>query len=253
MGRLAGRVAIVTGAAQGIGLGIARAFAREGADLALSDVELDALAQVEKEVSELGARVHSCECDVSRRADCERAVAEAVDAFGALNVLVTNAGWAKSTVPLLEVDDEQFERTLKVNTMGTFWMMQASHPHLVAAGGGSIINFASGSGTSGLPGEGPYAAAKEAIRGLSRVAANEWGPQHIRVNVICPFANSPGMVGWSQIDPKSYEAMVRRIPLRRVGDCEDDIGRTAVYLASDDSAYVTAQTLMVDGGMGSFR
>jgi NAD(P)-dependent dehydrogenase (short-subunit alcohol dehydrogenase family) len=156
-------------------------------------------------------------------------------------------------VPLLEVDDEQFEYTLRVNTLGTFWMMQSSHPHLVASGGGSIINFASGSGTSGMPGEGPYAAAKEGVRGLSRVAANEWGPEGIRVNVICPFANSPGMVAWSQIDPKSYEAMVRRIPLRRVGDCEDDIGRTAVYLASDDAAYVTGQTLMVDGGMGSFR
>ncbi len=253
MSRLQDRVAIVTGAAQGIGRGIALAFAREGATLAISDVKREALAEVEKELVELGARVQTTACDVSTRSDCERAIAETVEAFGALHVVVNNAGWSKSTVPLLEVDDEQFEYTLKVNTLGTFWMMQAAHPHLVAAGGGSIINFASGSGTSGLPGEGPYAAAKEAIRGLSRVAANEWGPQGVRVNVICPFANSPGMVGWSQIDPKSYEAMVRRIPLRRVGDCEDDIGRTAVYLASDDAAYVTGQTLMVDGGMGSFR
>ncbi len=253
MSRLAGRVAIVTGAAQGIGRGIALAFAREGAHLAISDVKREGLADVEKELAELGGRVHATKCDVSRREDCERAVTEAVDAFGALHVLVNNAGYSKSTVPLLEVDDEQFEYTLRVNTLGTFWMMQASHPHLVASGGGSIINFASGSGTSGMPGEGPYAAAKEGVRGLSRVAANEWGPEGIRVNVICPFANSPGMVGWSQIDPKGYEAMVRRIPLRRVGDCEDDIGRTAVYLASDDAAYVTGQTLMVDGGMGSFR
>jgi NAD(P)-dependent dehydrogenase (short-subunit alcohol dehydrogenase family) len=124
---------------------------------------------------------------------------------------------------------------------------------LVARGGGSIINLASGAGTQGLPGEGPYAAAKEGVRGLSRVAANEWGPEGIRVNVICPFANSPGMVAWSKIDPKGYEATLRQIPLRRVGDCEEDIGRAAVFLASDDSAYVTGQTLMVDGGMGVFR
>lgn len=253
MTRLAGRVAIVTGAAQGIGRGIARAFAAEGADLAISDVRRDALAEVEKELGELGARVRATECDVARRADCERAVADAVEAFGALHVLVNNAGWSKPSVPLVEVDEAQFQRTLEINTLGTFHMMQASHPHLVAAGGGSIVNFASGAGTSGLPGEGPYAAAKEAIRGLSRVAANEWGPQGIRVNVICPFANSPGMVAWSKLDPRSYEATVHRIPLRRVGDCEDDVGRTAVYLASDDAAYVTGQTLMVDGGMGSFR
>ena len=253
MSRLAGKLALVTGAGQGIGRGIGLAFAREGADVAVADLQAEKAAEVAEELAQVGVRTVALTCDVARRADCERAVERTAEAFGGLDILVNNAGWSKASIPLLEVDDAQFMRTLEVNTLGTFWMMQASHPHLLARGGGSIINFGSGSGTSGLPGEGPYAAAKEAVRGLSRVAANEWGPQGIRVNVICPFANSPGMLAWSELDPKSYEAMVRHIPLRRVGDCERDIGRTAVYLASDDAAYVTGQTLMVDGGMGSFR
>ena len=253
MSRLTGKVALVTGAAQGIGRGIALAFAKEGADLGISDQNPDPLKGVAEEIRALGGRVHATQCDVSIRTDCEGFVRSSVEALGRLDVLVNNAGWSKSTVPLMQVDDEQFEKTLRINTLGTFFMMQLAQPHLVAAGGGSIINFASGSGTSGMPGEGPYAAAKEGVRGLSRVAANEWGPEGIRVNVLCPFANSPGMLAWSEIDPKGYAAMVGRIPLRRVGDCEDDIGRTAVYLASDDAEYVTGQTLMVDGGMGSFR
>lgn len=251
--RLAGRVALVTGAGQGIGRGIALAMAREGADIAVVERRRETAAATVKEIESLAVRAVAIVCDVSTRAACEAAVEQAVAALGALDVLVNNAAWAQSSVPLLEVSDEQFDRTWRVNTLASFWFMQASHPHLLARGGGSIINFGSGAGTAGLPGEAPYAAAKEAIRGLSRVAANEWGPQGIRVNVICPFANSPGMQSWSQVDPKGYEALVRRIPLRRVGDCEADIGRTAVYLASEDAAYVTGQTLMVDGGMGSFR
>jgi len=253
MGRLSGKHALVTGAGQGVGRGIALAMAREGADLALVEKNPKTLEETTAAVRALSVRGEAIVCDVGARADCESATAAAVAALGGLDVLVNNAGWAKSPVALLDIDDAQFDLTWRVNTMATFWFMQASHPHLVARGGGSIINFASGSGTSGKPGEGAYAAAKEAVRGLSRVAANEWGAQGIRVNVVCPFANSPGMLAWSKVEPKAYEAVVRRIPLQRVGDCEADIGRTVVYLASEDAAYVTGQTLMVDGGSGSFR
>ena len=253
MSRLAKRVALVTVAGQGIGRGIALAMAREGADIAVVELHAETAASTAEKVRALGLRAVAIPCDVATRAACEAAVATAASELGDLDILVNNAGWSQTSVPLLQVGDEQFERTLQVNTLATFWFMQACHPHLVARGGGSIINFGSGAGTQGLPGEGPYAAAKEAIRGLSRVAANEWGPEGIRVNVICPFANSPGMVQWSQLDPKGYGATIQRIPLRRAGDCEKDIGRAAVFLASDDAAYVTGQTLMVDGGMGVFR
>jgi len=253
MGRLSGRIALVTGAGQGVGRGVALAMAREGADLALVERNGDTAKSTGEEIRRIGVRCEVIVADVDTRAACEAAVTEAVLGLGGLDVLVNNAGWARSPVPLLDIDDEQFDLTWRINTMATFWFMQAAHPHLVARGGGSIINFGSGSGTSGKPGEGAYAAAKEAVRGLTRVAANEWGPAGIRANVICPFANSPGMLAWSKIEPRAYEATIRRIPLQRVGDCEADIGRAAVFLASDDAAYVTGQTLMVDGGSGSFR
>jgi len=253
MARLAGKAALVTGAGQGIGRGIALAMAREGADVAVVERNPETADSTAEELRGLDVRAVAIPCDVRARANCEQAVETTLKELGGIDVLVNNAGWSKSGVKLMDVDDEQFVRTFEINTLATFWFMQLCQPHLVARGGGSIINFASGAGTSGLPGEGPYAAAKEAIRGLSRVAANEWGPKGIRVNVICPFARSPGMVAWSEMDPKGYEATIARIPLRRAGDCETDIGGVAVFLASDDSAYVTGQTMMVDGGMGSFR
>jgi NAD(P)-dependent dehydrogenase (short-subunit alcohol dehydrogenase family) len=253
MSRLAKRIALITGAGQGIGRGIALAMAREGADVAVVELNKETAESTAEELRALGVRTLPIPCDVATRVACEAAVKATVAELGAVDILVNNAGWSKASIRLLDTDDEQWRRTLDVNTMATFWFMQACHPHMVARGGGSIINFGSGSGTAGLPGEGPYAAAKEAIRGLSRVAANEWGADGIRVNVICPFANSPGMLAWSELDPRSYNATVRRIPLRRIGDCEQDVGRVAVFLASDDAAYVTNQTLMVDGGMGYFR
>lgn len=253
MGRLDGRIALVTGAGQGVGRGVALAMAREGADIALIEKNPETAKSTGEEIRGLGVRVEAIASDVGSRAACESALARSVDVLGGLDVLVNNAGWAKSPVALLDIDDAQFDLTWRVNTMATFWFMQAAHPHLVARGGGSIINFGSGSGTSGKPGEGAYAAAKEGVRGLTRVAANEWGADGIRANVICPFANSPGMLAWSKVEPQAYEATLRRIPLQRVGDCEEDIGRCAVFLASDDAAYVTGQTLMVDGGSGVFR
>lgn len=253
MSRLEGRIALVTGAGRGIGRGVALALAREGADVAVVERVAETAESVAAELTELGVRAIAIACDVSARAACEAATRQTVGDLGGLDVVVNNAGWSDREMPLLEVDDALMQKTFEINTMGTFWFMQASHPHLVARGGGSIINFASAAGTAGRAGHGPYAVAKEAVRGLTRVAANEWGPDRIRVNVICPFAQSPGVAAWAETNPASYEATLRQIPLRRAGDCEQDIGRAALFLASDDSAYVTGQTLMVDGGSGMFR
>ena len=154
---------------------------------------------------------------------------------------------------LMDFDDATFDRVLATNLWATFYCMQLAQPHMVARGRGAIINFASGSGTRGNETQGAYAAAKEGIRGLSRTAAREWGPLGIRVNLVCPFANSPGMIDWANLDPAGHAAAIEEIPLRRVGDCHDDVGRVCVFLASDDADYVTAQTMWVDGGSGTTR
>ncbi|MBN6188947.1 SDR family oxidoreductase [Aneurinibacillus sp. BA2021] len=147
---------------------------------------------------------------------------------------------------------EHLDLSFNTGFYPTFHFMQACFPYLKETTG-SVINFASGAGIDGMPLQASYAAAKEAIRAISRTTANEWGPYQINVNCISPIAESPGVAAWKERMPEEYEAMVQRIPLRRLGDCEKDIGRVAVFLASDDAAYITGQTIMVDGGTLKLR
>lgn len=254
MGRLVDRVAMITGAGRGVGRGVALAMAEEGARVALVDIDGETVAETARLVEGAGGEALSVEGDVAQRADCARAIDATVAAFGGLDILVNNAAWTPTPgLLLMEFDDETFARVLATNLWATFFCMQLAQPHLRAGGRGAIINFASGSGTIGNEAQGAYAAAKEGIRGLSRTAAREWGPLGIRVNVVCPFANSPGMIEWAKLDPESHEAAIQQIPLRRVGDCRDDVGRVCVFLASDEADYVTGQTMWVDGGSGSVR
>lgn len=254
MGKLDGRVALVTGSGRGVGRGVALAMAEEGARLGLVDIDGDTVKETAQLITEAGGEAICREGDVARRADCQAAIDQTVEAFGGLDILVNNAAWTPTPgLRLMEFDDETFGRVLETNLWATFYCMQIAHDHFVARGRGAIINFASGSGTIGNEAQGAYAAAKEGIRGLSRTASREWGPEGIRVNIVCPFANSPGMIDWAKLDPEGHEAAIQQIPLRRVGDCHDDIGRVCVFLASDDADYVTGQTMWVDGGSGSVR
>ncbi|MBJ19640.1 MAG: SDR family oxidoreductase [bacterium] len=254
MGKLTDKIALVTGSARGIGRGVALAMAEEGASIGLIDLDPDGVKETAGLVEEAGSRAVAVQGDVSQRAECRAAIDRTVEAFGGLDILVNNAAWTPTRgLRILEFDDATFDRVIKTNLWSTFFCMQIAHPHFIARGGGAIINFASGSGTIGNEAQGAYAAAKEGIRGLSRTASREWGPEGIRVNIVCPFANSPGMIDWAKLDPESHEAAIERIPLRRVGDCRDDVGRVCVFLASDDASYVTGQTMWVDGGSGSVR
>ena len=254
MGKLEGRVAFVTGAGRGVGRGIAQAMAAEGAKVGLIDIMAEGAAETVALIEAEGGEALSFEGDVANRADCAAAIEATVERFGGLDILVNNAAWTPTPgLRLMEFDDATFGRVLDTNLWATFYCMQIAHPHFVARGRGAIINFASGSGTIGNEAQGAYAAAKEGIRGLSRTASREWGPAHIRVNIVCPFANSPGMIDWANLDPEGHAAAIEQIPLRRVGDCRDDIGRVCVFLASDDADYVTGQTMWVDGGSGSVR
>jgi NAD(P)-dependent dehydrogenase (short-subunit alcohol dehydrogenase family) len=163
-------------------------------------------------------------------------------------VLVNNAQALRPQVPFEEHTDADFELALRSGLWGTFHMMRAVFPTMRDQGGGRIVNIASSAGTHGRPGLAGYAAAKEGIRGLTKVAANEWGHHQICVNVICPSAATPGSLAWARDHPELFAEAVRQIPLGRLGDPETDIGAAVVYLAGPGGAFITGQTLMVNGG-----
>jgi NAD(P)-dependent dehydrogenase (short-subunit alcohol dehydrogenase family) len=251
--RLQDRACLVTGAGQGIGRAIALAFADEGAFVAVSDIDADKARATADAVRQRGRRAASPVGDVGLSADCQRIVEEAAKELGGIDVLVNCAAWAQVGVPVSETSDELYQRTSDVCMGSVFWMCRAAHVFLARSDHASVINFASNAGTQGMAGNAVYAAAKEAIRGFSRSLAVEWGSQGIRVNMIRPIATSPGLAGWIEENPAHAAAQMRSIPLGRFGDCETDISPAAVFLASDESRYLTAVTLPVDGGGGYER
>lgn len=246
--RLSGKTAIVTGGAGGIGRGITRAFVKEGASVLAVDINDDAGTAL---VDELGNSVRFLNADIAVEANAETIVATAVEAFGGVNVLVNNAH-ASRQAPLLETTQDMLDLSFNTGFYPTFWLMKAAHAHLTKVDG-SVINFASGAGISGQPTQGSYAAAKEAIRAISRVAAHEWARDGINVNVISPLALTEGVENYIEANPGIEKKLLAGTPMRRFGDPESDIGRVAVFLASDDASYMTGQTMMVDGGSVMLR
>jgi len=246
MGKLDGKVAIITGGAGGIGKGMATAFVKEGAIVVLVDLNEEMGDQAIEELRQYQPESIFIQADLAEHNKLHNIVDQVVEKFGKLNILVNNAH--ASRLKSIE-DTTQDDLDLSFNTgfYPTFYLMQAALPHLKETKG-KIINFASGAGIKGDANQGAYAAAKEAIRAITRVAANEFGPFGINVNLISPIANSPGAQKWAKENPEYYERVLSNIPLRRFGDLETDIGRAAVFLASEDSDYITGQTLMVDGG-----
>jgi NAD(P)-dependent dehydrogenase (short-subunit alcohol dehydrogenase family) len=201
-----------------------------------------------KEIEARGGRALFTRCDVSSRIDVNNAVDSALDTFGRLDILVNNAQRAPlSPVLLLEHTDEIIDLCFNSGFRGTFYFMQACYPYLKVRGG-RIINVGSGAGLDGMAGQAAYGACKEAIRALSKTAAREWGADGINVNVICPLAKSPGVAAFLKNAPHMEAKMTAGNPIARIGECEADIGPVAVFLSSDDSRYVTGQTLPVDGG-----
>jgi NAD(P)-dependent dehydrogenase (short-subunit alcohol dehydrogenase family) len=247
------RVFIVTGAARGIGKGIAEALLERGASVLLVDLAGDHLEATAEEFSAAGYPAAQLVIDLREHDAPARIVAGATDRFGSLHGLVNNAMATREPKPFTEITDRDFALDYEVGARATFLLMQAVYPVFVAAGGGAIVNLGSGSGTGGEPGWGAYAGAKEAIRGMSKVAALEWGPHGIRVNVVCPFAESDGVKLWRQFAPEEYEKAVKRVPLQRIGDPRTDVGALVAFLLGDDASFITAQTIHVDGGTGSFR
>ncbi|WP_330351119.1 SDR family NAD(P)-dependent oxidoreductase [Streptomyces sp. NBC_00582] len=246
MRRLAGKTALVTGGGQGVGRGIALALAAEGAAVVITGRTEGRLKDTARAIAERGGRVHTLVGDVGEQADVERMVAETVREFGGLDVLVNNA---QSSVQrrLEQTSYDDVQLAYRSGPLAAFHAMRAALPHLKASRG-SVVNLGSSAAVLGEAGFASYAMAKEAIRGLSRVAAREWGPYGIRVNVVCPAALSPAAEEYFAAHPEKAEQVVAGIPLGRMGDPETDIGRAVAALVSDDMGYLTGATLMLEGG-----
>lgn len=245
-GRLAGKVAVVTGASQGIGLAMARAFIREGASVVVSARRRDEIQARVRELEAEGGRAVGVQADVRNREDAARTIAAAAESFGRVDILVNNAQTNRHG-KIEEITDEAIDLTLGSGLFGTLFHMQAAFPYLKERGG-SVINFGTRQGIYGEPGDGIYGAAKEGVRAISRTAAREWGQFAIRVNVINPAAMSPAAEKFLTENPVRAQQYYDAIALRRFGDPEQDIAPIAVFLASDDSRYLTGQTLNADGG-----
>lgn len=247
MGRLAGKVAVVTGASQGIGMAFARAFAREGASVVISARRGDVVQEMAQQIAaEEGAKVIAVQADVAIREDAQRTIAAAQEHFGRLDVLANNAQTTKNAL-VEDIDEANLKLTFGSGFLGTLWHMQAALP-LLKVQGGSIINLGSRQGIYGQPGDGAYGANKEAIRALSRSAAREWGKFGIRVNVINPAGLSPAAEAFLNADPERAQKYYDEISLIRFGRLMEDIAPVGVFLACDDGQYVTGQTINADGG-----
>ena len=264
MGFLTGKTAIITGAgrakpladgsAGSIGYGIATAYAKEGCNLVITGRKLEKLEAAKEELERLyGIRVLALQADMNPMADNEAVVqdvvAKAMEAFGRIDVLISNAQASASGVPLAEHTTEQFNLAMYSGLYSAFYYMKACYPHLKETKG-TVINFASGAGLFGNKGQCSYAAAKEGIRGLSRVAATEWGPDGINVNVICPLAWTTQLEQFQQAYPDAFKANVKMPPMGHYGHTEYEIGRVCVQLASPDFKYMSGETLTLEGGMG---
>ena len=246
MGTLDGKVALVTGAGQGVGQGVALALAAEGARVAVTGRTLAKVEQSAALIAQRGGEALALACDVKDPAALERIVSATVAHFGALNILVNNA----QEVPLgslHDLTDERIEAGWASGPMATFRLMKLCHPHL--KGDGSIVNLASSAAMRwDMSGYGAYAAVKDAIRQFTRAAACEWGADNIRTNVILPHASSPALKGWIAANPAEAQAFFATIPMRHVGDCEEDIGRFVAMLCSPACRYVNGQSIALDGG-----
>jgi NAD(P)-dependent dehydrogenase (short-subunit alcohol dehydrogenase family) len=249
MGRLEGRVAIVTGAGQGIGRGVARRFAREGAAIVVAERNLTTGAAVARELTdELGGQAHFVPTDVLEESQLQRMVAAALERFARVDILVNNAYVANPPDRMERKPDTDLELAFRGGPLHTYRAMQAVFSHFKAQGGGRIINFVSLNGVNAHMYSADYNAAKEAIRAVTRTAAREWARHNILVNAIAPAAASPAYVAFAEAAPDNAREMLKQNPIGRMGDPEHDIGGVALFLASEDSDYVTGNTIFADGG-----
>ena len=248
--RLAGKTALITGAGSGMGRLAAQVFAREGAQVIATDLSAASLGETVASVSGTGGAILGLEGDVSKATDVERWVLEGVNAFGKLNVLYNNAGvFPDEDGSVVDMDESVFQRVIDVNLKGIFLCCRYAVPELIRAGGGSIINVASFVALLGctVP-QDAYTASKGAVVSLTRSLAVQYGPKGVRANALCPGPIETPLMRELLKDEAARRLRLNRIPLGRFGRAEDVVN-AALYLASDESAWITGTTFVVDGGI----
>lgn len=239
MGLLDGKVAIITGGGKGIGFGIASAFAEEGASLCITGRNEQRLIDAEAKLKEqYSVDVMHVAAEGSDEEAVKNVIAQTIAHFGKLDTVVNNAQASKSGVMLVDHSKEDFDLAINSGLYAAFFYMKHAFPELKKTKG-SVVNLSSGAGLFGKPGQSSYAAAKEGIRGMTRVAATEWGPDGVRANVICPLAMTEQLAAWKEEYPDTFAATIKGIPLGRFGDPKTDM-----------ASYVSGETITIQGGSG---
>lgn len=247
---MSGKVTIITGGGKWIGFGIATAFAKAKSNLVITGRTESTLLKAKEELEDkYGVKVLAITADGGYEDQVKGAIDKVVEEFGRIDVLINNAQASKSGLKLIEHTKEDFDLAINSRLYAVFNFMKFAHPYLKEIKG-SVINFASGAGLFGRDGQSSYAAAKEGIRGLTRVAATEWGPDGININIVCPLVMTEQLEQWREEYPEIYDKTIQGIPLQRFGDAEKDIGGTCLFLASDAASYISGETLTLQGGSG---
>ncbi len=263
MGFLSGKTVLITGGgkavlsdgrAGSIGYGIAIAYAKEGANIVITGRNVKKLEEAKADIeAAYGVKVLAVQADISAGSDnaaiAKQVAEKAVEAFGRIDVLINNAQASASGVTIAQHTTEQFDLAVYSGLYAAFHYMQACYPYLKETKG-SVVNFASGAGLFGNYGQCAYAAAKEGIRGLTRVAATEWSRDGINVNVVCPLAWTAQLENFKNAYPEAFDKNVHTPPMGYFGDPEMDIGRVCVQLANPDFKYMTGETITLEGGLG---
>lgn len=246
------KVAIITGGGKGggIGYGLSTAFAKAGYNLVITGRSEKKMIDAKEELERLyGIQVLTCQADGGVEEQVAGVIAKTAETFGRIDVLINNAQASKSGVMLVDHSKEDFDLAINSGLYAVFFYMKHAYPYLKETQG-SVINFASGAGISGRLGQSSYAAAKEGIRGLTRVAANEWGPDNINCNIVCPLVMTDKLKAWREQYPDLYEKTIAAVPMGRFGDPETDIGQVCLFLASPGAKYITGETISLQGGSG---